>query len=217
MPLYKVLKYKNETSVTNDVTEVYIWHITESEEELKSQVSVEVLAELQDKNFKNARRRIEWLATRVLLRSVSVGARIQYYPSGKPYLQNSSGEKYLSISHTGVWVAMTISSHPIGVDIECWSDRPYRLSHKFLSNEEISSLKTAEDPVHLAMQLWTAKEAAFKCFNQSATHVITHISIHKSEKTEKLIAEGVGGKDVSFVFQEDFEEFSMSLCTLFPL
>ena len=34
MPLHTVLKYKNETSVTNDVTEVYIWHITENEEDI---------------------------------------------------------------------------------------------------------------------------------------------------------------------------------------
>jgi phosphopantetheinyl transferase len=213
MPLHTVLKYKNETSVTNDVTEVYIWHIVENEEYLMSLVNKDTLSELQNKNLINARRRIEWLATRALLHSVYPDAQIKYYPCGKPYLHNAFGKKCLSISHTEAWVALAISSQPIGIDIERWSDRPFHLAQRFLSHKEMLQLNNDEFPQTLATRLWTAKEAAFKYFDQSTTRVITDITIHQSAQSQStLLAQGLGQDDKCLVHQIDFEHFAMSIC-----
>ena len=213
MPLHTVLKYKNQTSVTNDVTEVYIWHITENEEDITSLVNEDTLSELQDKKFTNARRRIEWLTTRALLYSVYPDAQIRYYPCGKPYLHNAFGEKCLSISHTDDWVALAISTQPIGIDIERWSDRPFHLAQRFLSHEEMLQLYSDVHPQTLATRLWTAKEAAFKCFDQSTTQVITDIIVHQSAQSQStLLAQGLGQDDKGLVHQVDFEHFAMSIC-----
>jgi phosphopantetheinyl transferase len=213
MPLHSVLKYKNITSVTPSVAEVYIWHITEEEEDLISLVSTRDLFEFQKKYITHPRRRIEWLAVRALLHNIYPEAQINYHPNGKPYLKCPQECPYISISHTHGWVALVLSPSSIGIDIEGWSERPFQLAHRFLSPDEVKLLKSAEHPYNLATQLWTAKEAAFKCFDQTYTRLITDVTIFPSaECLDTFLVYGVGKDDKAQVYKIDLEEFSLALC-----
>ena len=217
MPLYTILKYQQKTSVANQVTEVYIWHITESEEQLINIVGEDCLKVIHE--IPNVKRRLEWLSTQALLGSIRPGFSIKYYPNGKPYLLGLCQEKwYLSISHTGHWLALAISPFPIGIDIEQWSSKPYRISSKFLSANELSLLNESDNPSLYAMNMWTAKEAAFKCFDQIYTKLISDINIAPYPKSSNiLIAQGKADSDIGFVSVLPFPKFAMSICTFDPL
>ena len=59
------------------------------------------------RRFTAAHRRLEWLAVRVLLYTLSGEEKeIAYHPSGKPYLADDSAS--LSISHTKGYVAVVL-------------------------------------------------------------------------------------------------------------
>jgi hypothetical protein len=74
-------------------------------------------------------------------------------------------------------------------------------------------LNNDEFPKILATRLLTAKEAAFKYFDQSTTRVITDITIHQSAQSQStLLAQGLGQDDKCLVHQIDFEHFAMSIC-----
>ena len=75
-------------------------------------------------------------------------------------------------------------------------------------------LKSAEHPNNLATQLWTAKEAAFKCFDQTYTRLITDVTIFPStECLDTFLVYGVGKDDKAQVYKIDLEEFSLALCS----
>ena len=71
------------------------------------------------RRFTAAHRRLEWLAVRVLLYTLSGEEKeIAYHPSGKPYLADDSAS--ISISHTKGYVAVALGlpGREVGVDIE---------------------------------------------------------------------------------------------------
>lgn len=76
------------------------------------------------RRFTAAHRRLEWLAVRVLLYTLSGEEKeIAYHPSGKPYLADDSAS--LSISHTKGYVAVVLGlpGREVGVDIEQYGER----------------------------------------------------------------------------------------------
>mgnify|MGYP000016543064 CR=1 FL=1 len=67
--------------------------------------------------------RLEWLAVRVLLYTLSGEEKeIAYHPSGKPYLADASAS--LSISHTKGYVAVVLGlpGREVGIDIEQYGE-----------------------------------------------------------------------------------------------
>ena len=76
------------------------------------------------RRFTAAHRRLEWLAVRVLLYTLSGEEKeIAYHPSGKPYLADDSAS--ISISHTKGYVAVVLGlpGREVGVDIEQYGER----------------------------------------------------------------------------------------------
>lgn len=91
-------------------------------------------------------------------------SRIGFLPSGKPY--DTAGELYVSLSHSGEYVAAAISDAPIGVDIERInaSLSAERLSARYLAAEEaeaILSLPEGERPEAFT-RLFSEREAIAK-------------------------------------------------------
>ncbi len=103
------------------------------------------------------------LAARAVLGELIGISKLRYLntdPSGKPYL--FGGTPYISLSHSGEYVAAAVSDSPVGIDIQCY--RPMVDSHmkRLCSEEESEYLKT--QPTSEFFRLWTAKEAYIKCF-----------------------------------------------------
>lgn len=213
MPFHSHLKYQYKTSVGMCLAEVYLWNVIESEQTLMELVSDMDLSVLNNKKYTNNSRRIEWLAVRALLHQIYPQATVEYTKNGKPCLSNISDQQFISISHTKGWVAIAISSIPIGIDIERWSERPLKVSQKFLTEEEI--MKFQVDNTQQAVRLWTIKEAAFKCFDQTQTHVISEIKIKEKKHIENTFSvNGVGEVDRAVAQQTDFSDFSLCVCAL---
>jgi 4'-phosphopantetheinyl transferase len=156
---------------TNDYT-LAVWKVTESIETLYTLLPKPqyTLAEIEQR-FKASHRRMEFIAVRVLLASIlDTDAVIEYLPSGHPKLQ--TGQPNISISHTADYVAILLSTNRnVGVDIECVSDRAYKLHQRFTSPNECVT------DTWSALLHWSAKETVYKIIDLPAVDFQQHLQI----------------------------------------
>ncbi len=73
-------------------------------------------------------------------------------------------ELHFALSHTDDAVAVAISEHPVGVDIEIVSDRAARIAKKVFSEDELGGAMTLPECERnlYTTRLWTKKESIFK-------------------------------------------------------
>ena len=110
-----------------------LWEINETIDELLDLLHLDPFIIQEISLFTSDKRKLEYLAARVLLQEV-IGEKktIAYTKQGKPYLVDNSFQ--ISITHTGKQVAILL--HPtyrVGVDVEKISDKVVRVQSKFLS------------------------------------------------------------------------------------
>ncbi len=150
-----------------------IWKIEESADELQQLLAA---APTVPDTLRTEKRRQEWLATRLLLRTLfDKDTPVAYHPNGAPYLPDEA--RYISISHTDGYVAVLLQSSPFaGIDIERTTDRVLRVRHKFMSHEEAAALDPAHDREHLLLH-WCAKETLFKMIGQEEVDFRRHLHI----------------------------------------
>ena len=90
-------------------------------------------------------------------------------PKGKPYAEDLPLQ--FSISHTDGWVAVAFHEQPIGIDIE--RVRPIRqgVPRRVCTPRELALLEQTppEEQTTRFFELWTAKEAYFKCIGTGIT------------------------------------------------
>ena len=148
----------------NNIGQVYLWKVTETEEQL---LSLRTLSKSEQSHFqllKNLQKRLHWLSYRVLLReALGNDFEINYLEDGKPVLVFP--KKFLSVSHSKEFVAVFLSeTYAIGIDIEKISDRIQKLYPKFLNETEQKNSNLSDST--LLHFYWGAKEAVYKLFNQ---------------------------------------------------
>ena len=154
-----------------------IWKVTETLNELLALLPDRGVVYLEElKAFKSDSRKIEWLAVRVLLYTLTGKIMpIHYQFSGKPYLLNNKG--HLSISHTKGYVAVIISeTNEVGIDIEKISDRVHKVAHKFVRDDEYLPEDSKQKTKNLLL-IWSAKEVMFKCMNEEAVDFREHLHV----------------------------------------
>ncbi|HPW90436.1 MAG TPA: 4'-phosphopantetheinyl transferase superfamily protein [Paludibacteraceae bacterium] len=153
-----------------------LWEVTETIDELLDLLHVDPFIVQEISLFTSNKRKLEYLATRVLLQEVLDEQKtIAYTKRGKPYLVDKSFQ--ISITHTGKYVAILL--HPtyrVGIDIEKISDKVVRVQSKFLSDEERTSIDHTLAKTHLAL-LWSAKEALYKILGQEEVEFTNHLTI----------------------------------------
>ena len=142
-----------------------IWEITETVDELFDLLDLDPFVIAETAQFTAEKRRLEYLAVRVMLNQV-LGEKktIAYEPTGKPYITDRSYE--ISITHTGRYAAIIL--HPtrrLGIDIERIAERVMRVQSKFLSGDELAYVNQAAAKTQLAL-MWSAKEALYKIVQQ---------------------------------------------------
>ena len=59
---------------------------------------------------------------------------LDYNVNGKPELEN----RYISLSHSFDYSAVTVSDKKVGVDVEKFRSKISKISHKFISANEIN-------------------------------------------------------------------------------
>lgn len=81
--------------------------------------------------------------------------------TGQPTLPGQ--ELFISVSHSKNIVAAAVSDAPVGIDVECMTNRNVTLlAEKCFSDAEYARFCTAEDKKLCFYQHWTAKEAYAK-------------------------------------------------------
>ena len=112
------------------------------------------------RRFKNDGKRTERMSVRALLVDMNNGTLsvISYNDEGKPMLRDG---RYISISHTKGFVAVIISEqHPVGVDVEYYSDRVGKVAKRFVREDEWT------EDIDALLVIWSAKETVYKLFSE---------------------------------------------------
>jgi len=143
-------------------TNLAVWKIEETEHDL-----LNLLPPLKSKeaeflqNISHTARRMEWLASRVLIhRLTGLYPAIHYNRNGQPTLPGS--KKNISISHTHHYAAILLSEESMpGVDIEFPSSRIRKVSDRFLNPKEKTFINDTTSDLQMGI-IWCAKEAIYK-------------------------------------------------------
>lgn len=152
MPLFKTI------SVTGGL--IGVWELAEKPDDLFSEFTPEELADPTFQQYNYEKRKVEWLATRILLKQlIGPDFSISYSEHGKPIL-NHPKFKHLSISHSREFASIFVHEHlPVGLDIENQNRNYNSIIKRYLSEAEMK--QTGNNPL-LQCLYWCAKEAIFK-------------------------------------------------------
>jgi phosphopantetheinyl transferase len=161
-------------------TKLGIWKIEEQEDFFLQTV-------VPQRNVSHPHKKLQHLAGRYLLRHLFPDfplSLILIADTRKPYLENEA--YHFSISHCGEYAAAMVSkTKRVGIDIEMATDKVYRIKHKFLTIEELSTINhqlTTE--IKQLTLLWSCKEAVFKWYGLGEVDFKTHI-VSKSVNLQK--------------------------------
>jgi len=152
MPFYKTI------TLTDGL--IGVWQLTESTDELSKLITPEELLNPELKKYSYEKRRVEWLATRILIKHL-IGPEftISYKNTGKPIL-NHPVYKHISISHSRDFVAVFVHKElDIGLDIENTKRNYQSIEKRYLSDAELIEVNGNPKPQCI---YWCAKEAIFK-------------------------------------------------------
>ncbi len=138
------------------------------------------LVEQEELTKLKGRRRLEWLASRYLVHEMLLSSG---YEDRVPVLKDEFGKPHiwgtpfhLSFSHSHELVAVILANAPTGIDIQRIVPKIEVLAHKFLSAEELGSLKPETRLEHLHFY-WGAKEALYKAHGRRQLDFREHIFI----------------------------------------
>lgn len=164
---------------------LYVWHITESLEELRaslqlSSISQERLTKMKSENHQKA-----FLAVRQVLRQLNIADDdLCYDTNGKPSLCTG---KYISISHSFDYAVVAISKENIGVDVELIRDKIIRLSNKFCNERELALVPVPlEDKKEYLTEIWSVKEALYKMCNSRSLSFAQEMDVDVEHKQAKI-------------------------------
>lgn len=85
--------------------------------------------------------------------------------NGKPYIKGNPA--YISISHSGDFVAAAVSEKPIGIDIEIIKEKDLDFTKKLFCDSDLEFINSESDSLTAFYKVWTAKEAYLKAFSKS--------------------------------------------------
>lgn len=145
---------------------VAVWKIDESEVELLKELPDNEELKSKVKVFPRQSRRLEWLASRVLLyKYTGFEPLVEYSEIGKPFIHGLN--KNISITHTSGYAAIAVSdSSSAGIDIECPKERILRVVERFVNPTEKAYIPHEED-INYYTLIWCAKETLFKMLNRT--------------------------------------------------
>lgn len=142
-----------------------IWKLSESATDLISEFNFSNKEEEEFCKNKVDKRKVEYLATRLLLQDLlNEKPEIQYHESGKPVLLNSVLN--ISISHSANFLVVLLSKNKIGIDVENTQRNIDKIANRFLHEKELKHLQELENSHSAKILYWSAKEAIFKCTNK---------------------------------------------------
>lgn len=179
---------------------VGVWHITETESELKNLTSIPS-DELEEISYiKSESLRKQKYAVRALLDAMfEEKVYLSHHDNGKPYIENCVTN--ISITHTDNYVAIILNDNDeVGIDIESLSRDFSAVEKKALSEEEIDDLDDDEGRNEQLAIYWCAKEAIYKMLGQY------HVNFAEQIEVDRFRPKDDGELEATFVDKDGYEE-----------
>lgn len=200
MPLYKTINY-------NSTTKILVWKITETFEELRSQVILKPKTENRLNGMKSEMHQRAFLSVRMLLQETGFNDfDLHYDEFGKPYLYDG---KHISITHSHYFSSIILSDETVGIDIELQREKIIRIADKFVNATELNHLKSfnTENYIRKLTVKWGAKEAIFKIRNEKGISFKNHIQVNTFELNDEKTIAVLDFESIVQEFKIIFEEF----------
>jgi phosphopantetheinyl transferase len=184
MPLYLHKQVGEDTVLA-------IWKIAESKEELMNLIG---------DHFHDSHPRHEhlhWLASRVVLRQLFPGHRIEISKDefNKPSLTFDEKPFHISITHSHEYAAVIVSAvKTVSVDMERFDERIQRVKHKFMRGEELQFLDHRHE-AEMLTAIWAAKETLYKYYGRKELDFKKNLIIEPFRFGETFIINGDIRKD----------------------
>lgn len=201
MPLYKTIQATNQTNI-------YVWKIEESLDELKTDIHLNTRSIERISKMKSELHQRGFLSVRHLLKAAGFSDDDLFYTDdGKPHLIDG---KHISISHSFTFSTIIISASEVGIDIEKNRDKILRIAHKFIDSE--NSFLTADHLVEQLTVIWGAKESLYKMHPDGGLLFKKHLPIEtftlEDSKTKGWIKKDNFYENYD-IFFEQFEGFTL--------
>ena len=208
MPLFKTIRF-------NATTQILVWKITESFEELFDTVVLNEKNSIRLAGMKSQLHQRAFLSVRKLFYLAGYTDFDLYYDEfGKPHLKDG---KNISITHSHNFSAIILSDETVGIDIELQRDKIIRIADKFCDSE-FQYLTDNKEYIRKLTVIWGAKEAIFKIRNEKGISFKNHVKVRsfKLEASEtiaelhfdnlikdfKIYFEEIEGFTLVYAFQE---------------
>ena len=169
MPLHHIIAH-------DETTRIYVWKITESQDQLLSEVILNEKSQSRLQNMKSEMHRRGFLSVRKLLEYNGYNDFDLYYDVfGKPHLHDG---RHISITHSHEFSAIILSDTNTGIDIEKQREKIKVIADKFTAPLEETYLDTeTSDYISKLTVIWGAKESIFKIRNEIGISFKDHISV----------------------------------------
>jgi 4'-phosphopantetheinyl transferase len=200
MPLYKTINFSPST-------QILVWEITESFEELLGKVVLKEKTQLRLNKMKSEMHQRAFLSVRLLLKEAGyTDFELHYDEFGKPYFLDG---KHVSITHSHHFSAIIISDETVGIDIEMQREKIIRIADKFVNETELHRLKSfdIQDYIKKLTVKWGAKEAIFKIRNEKGISFKDHIQVNPFEIDNQKTTAILEIENIKQQFAVHFEEF----------
>ena len=165
MPLLK-------TIALNDYTQLLVWKITETFDELFRSVALKDVSLARVEGMKAESHQNGFLSVRRLLMEAGYTDFDLYYDAfGKPHLNDG---KHISISHSNDFSVIVLSDVNIGADLEILKDKTLKLAPRYMDVSHLENLSKEEELIK-ATVVWGVKESVFKLKNEIGISFKDHI------------------------------------------
>lgn len=182
-----------------------IWKLSESSDELCKSYDLSDGEKDHYDQFRSEKRKTEFLAARILLENLSgCKPEVYYTKHGKPLLKNS--QLHISISHSSELVAVFISEKKIGLDVENTQRKIDKVAHRFLHEKEMNFIDSTTSPQVAKIVFWSAKEAVFKCTDETGVQFNEQIFVYPFELKNEGSFRGALNETVPYKFWYEFYE-----------
>ena len=156
MPLLK-------TIALNDYTQLFVWKITETFDELFRSVALKDVSLARVESMKSESHQRGFLAVRRLLMEAGYSDFDLYYDEfGKPHLGNG---KHISISHSHDFSVIVLSDVYVGADLEILKEKTLKLAPRYMDVSHLNNLSKSDELIK-ATVVWGIKESVFKIKNE---------------------------------------------------
>jgi 4'-phosphopantetheinyl transferase len=204
MPLHQTIQF-------SPTTQILIWKITESFEELLDKVVLKEKTQLRLNGMKSDLHKRGFLSVRMLMQEAGfTDLDLHYDQFGKPYL---SCHNHISITHSHNFSAIIISEETVGIDIELQREKILRIADKFVDKEfDYLNPDSLEEYIKKLTVIWGAKEAIFKIRNEKGISFKDHIRINSFSLEENKTLASLHFDDLVkdfVVYYEEIENFTL--------